>query len=92
MGGQGEGEGEGTYSHRKQPRLRMLPLEILIRERLRSINTRRARTVTIQEVAALAHEVFDLFYIASATCPANAHTHTQFSTLNLPKQKKKGGR
>jgi len=46
--------------HGQQARLRVLDGEVLVRERLGAVDARRARAVAVQEVTALAHEVFDL--------------------------------
>lgn len=48
-----------TYRHRQQPRLIMHQLKILIRKRLRAIDTRAARPIPIQEITPLDHKLLD---------------------------------
>lgn len=38
----------------------MLQPEILVRERLGPVDTRTARSIAVQEISALDHEIFDL--------------------------------
>lgn len=38
----------------------MLYREILIRERLGSVDTRRTRSIAVEEITTLAHEILDL--------------------------------
>ncbi len=53
--------GDGiTHGHAKQPSDVMLQLEVLIGEGLGAVNTGATCTVTIEEISALYHEVFDL--------------------------------
>lgn len=51
--------GIGTYSHRQQPRPIMHKREIFIRKRLSSIHARAARSIAVQEVSPLNHEILD---------------------------------
>ncbi len=49
----------------------MLYGEVFVRECLRSVDTGRACSIAIQEVAALAHEIFDLrpsSHVSKAAC------------------------
>ena len=54
-------ESEKTYRHGKQTRLVVLQLEILVGKRLCAVDARRAGAVAVEEVAALDHEVGDLY-------------------------------
>lgn len=45
--------------HRQKTRLSVFPLKVLVRKGLRAVDTRRARAVAVDEVATLAHEIFD---------------------------------
>lgn len=57
---------QGTYSHGKQPGLVMLEVEVFILESLAcAVDARRARTVAIEEISSLTHEVFNLKELAS---------------------------
>lgn len=56
----GGGERGYTYSHGKQPGFGVLQREILIRECLRAVYTRRPRPVSVKEISSLAHEILDL--------------------------------
>jgi hypothetical protein len=54
-----------TYRHRKQTRLIVFQLKVLVCEFLRAPDSPRARAVSVQEVAALDHEAFNLSKSAS---------------------------
>jgi hypothetical protein len=49
-----------TYSHTQQARAVMLQREILICEFLGSVDGCAARTIAVDEIASLDHEIFDL--------------------------------
>ena len=49
-----------AYGHGQETGLVVLEDEILIVERLQAIDTCRSGAISIQEIAALTHEVFDL--------------------------------
>lgn len=50
----------GTYSHTQDASAIMLEVEVLVGERLDAIDGCAASTITLEEVATLYHEVFDL--------------------------------
>lgn len=52
----------------------MLSLEVLIRERFRAVDTRRARSITVDEIATLTHEILDLYpYHAHQLLPVSGN-------------------
>lgn len=61
------GELYKTYRHRQKSRFGMLMSKILIIEFTQSINTSRARTISIQEITALTHEILDLYNMLEVT-------------------------
>lgn len=48
-----------SIRHRQKSRFRMLMSKILVIEFAQSINTSRARAITIQEITTLTHEILD---------------------------------
>jgi hypothetical protein len=49
-----------TYSHAQQTRRIVFLDEIFVCERARTINSRATRSIAMEKIAALNHEVFDL--------------------------------
>jgi hypothetical protein len=48
-----------THSHTQQSPFRVLPLEILICESFRPVNTRAPSSIPIDEISSLTHEILD---------------------------------
>jgi hypothetical protein len=61
----------------------MLQREVLVRERLAAVDTRRARPITIKEIPSLAHKVFNLEVRSSSQSQAQQVRANEFGVSSL---------